>query len=232
MSPTPIEKLEKCIAKEWAWRRKELTSFALSVFLSEDQKSSPPTVHENTLLKVFVVLLYSHWEGFVISAAKDYCEFLNSEELKYRDLAESFTVFCVLDKFDGEFPKKFGACADAIAIVNGKLDTNLKINTRKYITGKSNLDSNVLKDIVHKLGFSFAPYELQANLIDEVFLGLRNAIAHGEQRMLKKTEIKELYNKVVDMMENFKNQIASSVQDKTYLRPHPILITSGDEMRE
>lgn len=222
MNPTPIEKLEKRLAKEWGWRRKELTGFALTVFLSEEQRSPTPTIHENTLLKMFVVLLYSHWEGFLISAAKAYCEFLNGENLKYRDLADSFTVYCILEKFDGEFPKKFGAYADAVAIVNGGLNENLKINTGKHIRGKSNLNSNALQDILQKLGFSYTQYELQANLIDEVFLALRNSIAHGEQRMLNKPEIKELYVKVVNMMETFKDQIASSVQEKTYLRTHSI----------
>lgn len=219
MNLTPIDKLEKRLAKEWAWRRKELTGFALlSVFLSEEQRSSAPTVHENTLLKMFVVLLYSHWEGFLIAAAKAYCEFLNSENLKYRDLVDSFTVYCILDKFDGEFPKKFSACADAVTIVNGGLNEHLKINTSKHISGKSNLNTEVLKEILQKLGFSYTPYELQANLIDEVFLALRNAIAHGEQRELNKAELRELYGKVIDMMEIFKDQIANSAQGKTYLR--------------
>lgn len=217
MNLTPIEKLEKRLAKEWAWRRKELTGFALSVFLSEEQRSSAPTIHENTLLKMFVVLLYSHWEGFLIAAAKAYCEFLNAENLKYRDLVDSFTVYCILDKFDGEFPKKFSACADAVTIVNGGLNENLKINIGK-ISGKSNLNTEVLKEILQKLGFSYIPYELQANLIDGVFLALRNAIAHGEQRKLNKAELRELYDKVIDMMVIFKDQIANSAQEKTYLR--------------
>lgn len=218
MNITPIEKLERHLAKQWGWRRKELTSFALSVFLSEELKSTTPTILENTLLKMFVVLLYSHWEGFLISAAQAYCEFLNDENIKYRDLADSFTVYCILDKFDGEFPKKFSACIDAVAIVTGELNENLNINTAKYISGKSNLNSNVLQDILSKLGLNYANYELQANLIDESFLGLRNAISHGEQRMLSKPEIKELYEKILLMMETYKGQIASAAQDKSYLR--------------
>jgi hypothetical protein len=203
--------LEECIDKEYSWRRKELTNFKNTTFTSRKAL-------RNTFAKMLIVLLYSHWEGFIKKAAIAYCEFLNSKGIKYCDLEDNFKVYCILNKFDGNFPyKKFGSYIDVINIINSKLDEKLNINAEKYVDAKSNLNSDVLKDIVQKLGFNYAEYELQENLIDNTFLSLRNAIAHGEYKEIDEKTVEELYEEIINLINCFKNQVSNSVCNHSYL---------------
>jgi hypothetical protein len=206
--------LEDCIAKEYSWRQKELTNFKNTAFSS--RKS-----HRNMLIKMFIVLLYSHWEGFIKNTAIAYCEFLNSKSMKYHELQNNFKVYCILNNFEsGHFPyKRFNAYIDIINLLSDyRMDDILYIDYQKYIDTQSNLNSNVLKDIIQKIGFSYTEYELHANLIDETFLKLRNAIAHGEYREIDEETVEELYEKIINLINCFKNQILNAVCSKSYLK--------------
>ncbi len=203
--------LEQRIDNEYSWRRKELTNFKNTAFTSRN-------AHRNTLVKMLVVLLYSHWEGFIKNTAVFYCEFLNGKSIKYCDLEDNFKAYCILNKFNGNFPyKKFSSYIDVINIINSNMNDKLNINTEKYVDTKSNLNSDVLKDIVQKLGFNYSEYELQENLIDNTFLNLRNAIAHGEYREIDENTVKELYDEIINLIDCFKNQISTSIYNKNYL---------------
>jgi len=94
----------------------------------------------------------------------------------------------------------------------------MKINPEKYIDTKSNLNSEVLKDITIKLGISYEPYELKENFIDESFLKLRNSICHGERFDVRLNEFKDLYQEVMNLMVVFKNQLSNQICQKSYLR--------------
>ena len=203
--------LESFIDKEYGWRRKELTNLMNITFTSRDAL-------RNTLAKMLIVLLYSHWEGFIKQTAIAYCEFLNYKNLKYHDLKDSFKAYCILNEFDHNFPhKKFSSYIETIAIINSKMDKKLTIDSKKYIDTQSNLNSDVLKDIVQKLGFNYTEYELQENLINLTFLELRNAIAHGEYRKIDEETVKNLYDEIIALIDCFKNQIANSVCCQSYL---------------
>lgn len=203
--------LESYIDKEYGWRRKELTNFSNTAFTSR-------AALRNTFFKMLVVLLYSHWEGFIKSTSVAYCEFLNGKGIKYSELKNCFKVYCILNEFDGNFPStKFSSYIEAIAIIDGKLDEKLNINTELYINTQSNLKSAVLKDIIQKLGLDYTEYELQENLIDQSFVVLRNAIAHGEYREIDEVTVKKLYEEIINLINCFKNQILNSVCNKSYL---------------
>jgi hypothetical protein len=143
---------------------------------------------------------------------------LNGKGIKYSELKDSFKVYCVLNKFDGNFPsKKFSSYIEAITVLNNDLDEKLRINTELYINTQSNLKSAVLKDIVQKLGLDYAEYELREQLIDQRFVVLRNAIAHGENREVDEATVKELYEEINKLIDCFKNQMLNSVWNKSYL---------------
>jgi hypothetical protein len=204
--------LEDYIAKEFSWRRQELTNFKNITFTGRK-------VLKNTNAKMLIVLLYSHWEGFIKNTAIAYCEFLNNKGIKYCDLEDNFKAYCILNNFeDNNFPyKKFSSYIDVITILNSKLDDKLNINAEKYINTQSNLNSVVLKDIVQKIGFNYFEYELQANLIDNTFLALRNPIAHGEYREVDEKTVEDLYEEIINLINCFKNQILNAVTSKSYL---------------
>lgn len=128
-----------------------------------------------------MTLLYSHWEGFVKKISIAYCEYLNFQGLRYQALIKNFHVCALINEFQGQYPpKNFKSSYSIVPGESLRLSGKLKIDSEKYIDTQSNLNSAVLKELTQKLGISYAAYELKENLIDERFLGLRNAISHGE----------------------------------------------------
>ena len=205
-----LDELEQLIAHEFSWRRKELTNFKnLSV--------SAKKPIQDTLLKSSIALLYSHWEGFVKKVSIAYCEYINHQGLSYGMLINSFSVCAVLNEFQGQYPHKNFKSLFKVISDKDMFSKSCKIDTEKYIDTKSNLNSDTLKEITQKVGVDYSLYELKENLIDERFLGFRNAISHGEYRSISEEDFIDLYTEITSLINTFKNQIINAAVQKSYL---------------
>lgn len=212
MKVRSIDELEQTIAKDFAWRRKELTNIRNLCLSSKKQMKS-------TLLKTGIALLYSHWEGFVKKSSIAFCEYINGKGIAYNDLTYNFHVCAILECFQGQYPHK--NFKSVLILVDGSsipLNKKCKIDTEKYIDTKSNLNSEVLKEITMKVGIDYSLYELKENLIDERFLGFRNAVSHGEYREIDETDFIEIFHEITNLIETYKNQILNSAIQKSYLK--------------
>ncbi len=210
MKVRSIDELEGLISREFAWRRKELTNLKnLSLSAKEPLQS--------TLLKSSIAMLYSHWEGFIKKSSIAYCEYINHQGLNYGELIGNFSVCAVINEFQGQYPHK--NFKSIFKVLNDKslYAKSCKIDTEKYIDTGSNLNSNVLKEITQKVGVDYSFYELKENLIDEKFLGLRNAVSHGEFRSISEGDFVELYTEITSLINIFKNQILNAAIQKSYL---------------
>jgi hypothetical protein len=211
MKVRSLDELENIISREYSWRRKELTNIKNLTLSSRSHIKT-------TLLKSSLTLLYSHWEGFVKKISIAYCEYLNFQGLCYQDLTQNFHVCALINEFQGQYPPR--NFKSSFGIVTGeslRLSEKLKIDSERYIDTQSNLNSEVLKELTQKLGISYSAYELKENLIDERFLGLRNAISHGEYRCIEEEDFIDLYEEITSLIDIFKNQIANSAIMKEYL---------------
>ena len=204
------EELEDYISKEFAWRRKELTNLRNLALGAKDST-------KNLLLKACITTLYSHWEGFVKNISIAYCMLLNTRKLKYSELIDNFKVYSILNSFKEGFPhKRFKSYLEVVNILNTVMSDNLVIDYDKHIDAKSNLNSEVLFDIIQKLGLDYTLFELKENLIDEKFLGTRNAISHGEYREIELDTFNDLYDEITDLINLFKNQILNATYTESY----------------
>ena len=86
----------------------------------------------------------------------------------------------------------------------------------KNVIQTSNLSSSVLREIVCMLGLDYSFYEPKNILIDEKLLKMRNEIAHGNYISIDQKEYDELYFKVIEMMDTFRNQIDNCAATKKY----------------
>lgn len=211
MKVRSLDELENIISKEYSWRRKELTNIKNLTLASRSHI-------KETLLKSSLTLLYSHWEGFIKKVSIAYCEYLNFQGLCYQDLVKNFHVCALINEFQGQYPpKNFKSSYCIVTDESLRLSEKLNIDSEKYIDTQSNLNSGVLKELTQKLGVSYSAYELKENLIDERFLGLRNAISHGEYRHIKEEDFVDLYEEITSLIDSFKNQICNSAIMKGYL---------------
>ena len=81
---------------------------------------------------------------------------------------------------------------------------------------QSNLSTVVLRNIVETLGFDYSSYEIKEKLLDERLLRNRNRIAHGEYVEVSESEVLELQDECIGLMEIFRNQIDNAVTLRTY----------------
>ncbi|MTJ55459.1 hypothetical protein FJR38_23660 [Anabaena sp. UHCC 0253] len=225
MKVRSIDELEEIIAQDFSWRRKELTNLKNLCLSSKNQI-------KNTLLKSGVVILYSHWEGFVKKSSIAFCEYINGKGIPYNQLICNFHVCAILEYFQGQYPhKNFKA---ALSLVDGsgiQLSNKCSINSEKYIDTKSNLNSEVLKEITMKIGIDYSLYETKENLIDQRFLGFRNAVSHGEYRDIEESDFLELFGEITTLIEIYKNQILNSAIQESYLKIHNSSTLSSPEIK-
>jgi MAE_28990/MAE_18760-like HEPN len=212
-----IDELEQIIAKEFSWRRKELTNIK-NLCLS----SKKPI--KNTLLKLGISILYSHWEGFIKQSSIAFCEYINGKGISYDKLIHNFHVYAILECFEGQYPhKNFKSALRLVDGISIPLNNKCKIDSKKYIDTKSNLNSEILKEITMKIGVDYSLYELKENLIDERFLGFRNAVSHGEYREINEEDFIGIFDEITALIEIYKNQILNSVIQKSYLKVHTVV---------
>ena len=208
-----LDDLENFISREFSWRRKELTN------LRNLSLSARKTV-QSSLLRLSLTALYAHWEGFIKSSSRAYIEYLTSQGVPYYKLNKNFQAFALMEHYSQPGISRqieFTTCMDFLDLSRVDMHRSFKVDSTKYIEAKANLKSDVLRDIVQKLGISYEPYELKSKYIDETFVGLRNAICHGEYRELRPEEFDEIYAEITSLMEVFKGQLLNCTYQKSYL---------------
>jgi hypothetical protein len=88
----------------------------------------------------------------------------------------------------------------------------------EIIETKSNLSSEVLKEIIHTLGLNYKEYVSNAKTIDETLLKNRNNVAHGNYLLMDVKEFLYLHGIIIDLMDLFSNQISNAASTKAYKR--------------
>jgi hypothetical protein len=73
------------------------------------------------------------------------------------------------------------------------------------------------------LRLDYSPYETSEKIIDSKLLGRRNFIAHGQAMPVDLSEYIDLHDRVVILLDIFKNQIENSAVTKSYLRNWKLL---------
>ena len=81
---------------------------------------------------------------------------------------------------------------------------------------KSNLNSEVLREIVASLGLNYSPFATKEKLLDEKLLANRNSIAHGRHEVMAAKEYLSLHEDVFGLMQDFYNQVENAVLRKQY----------------
>lgn len=207
-----VSQLSDQLSEEIAWRKKELIYVKTLI-----DKNRYKTV-QSTLLRSGTAILYAHWEGFIKNAATSYVEFVARQNLKYSELTPNFLALAVkkqLDEAQGSYRAViFTKVVDFL--VTG-LESNCSIQWDDAIKTKSNLNSEVLRDIMCILGLDYSLYETKEKIIDETLLRSRNEIAHGQYLLIEFNQYMELHHEIISLMDLFRDQIENAAISKAYL---------------
>lgn len=216
MSIRTVEQLSDAMSAEIIWRKRELTALRLLVEgnLTMDRRSA--------LMRGAVALLYAHWEGFIKAAGRAYLEFVHFQRLTYRQIAPNFVALGVAGRLHkASSTTKIRAHLDVVGFFFESLGERCVLPYRDGISTKSNLSSDVLREIVETLGLEYAEFQTKEKLLDEMLLKQRNTIAHGEYLMTTIEAYMDLYEQVLQMMETFRTQVDNAAALKLFLAEAP-----------
>lgn len=214
MNLKTVDALSDKLDYEMSWRRIELTNIKFNV------ENVEGTVL-NTNLRSSLVLLYAHWEGFVKKALTYYLEHVSKQKLPNNQLKHNFYALEIhsdMQLFNETNKNKLHT--KIIDSILGNMAKESSIPYKNKIDTKSNLKSELFKELMFTVGLDSSQYETYFRLIDERLLGTRNQIAHGEelkQLQLTKDSYLELHKKMTELMDALKEQIINAAMNKLYM---------------
>jgi hypothetical protein len=202
--------LVEVLDAEFAWRRKELTSVLTDVKTAHDDCRSPR-------LRAATALLYAHWEGFVKASSEVYLEFVAQRRLRHSDLNDGLLALALRSRLNSfQSNNDVSSHLEFIRFFQNELTSRAVIPDLAGTRPGANLTSKRLKAIILSLGLDYSPFELKENLIDSQLVGWRNTIAHGKGLCPKEEEFYSLYEQIVLLLRNFKDQISNAVILRAY----------------
>lgn len=222
----PIEVREQ-MEEEFSWRKQEM--IFLKNMLAEINKEDSQDKYRKSL----IVMLYSHFEGFCKTSLLIYVNYINSLNLKRKEVNENLRAASMNDIFkkydnpdkkcdifrrtlpdDTVIHKEFRK-VDFVIQFNDFLEEINRLDD-DIINTESNLRFPILQKNLYRLGIDyekFRPFEKNINQL----VNLRNSIAHGSEKMgIKENVYNKLENSIFDTMNNLILIINEIVQEEQF----------------
>lgn len=206
------------VDEELSWRKLDLMRIKQLILKNENTPIS------KTILRAAVPMIYAHWEGFIKEIALSYLNFVSIRGLKYREHNKGVLALHIKWRF---FPKssQYTELERALQLydfIDSEFDTRSNIKAiPEPIKTNSNLNFDVLKEILTILDIDHSKFEAHKAFIDSQLLDARNGIAHGEYREIDMALYTQLNDVVLNLLEEFKNEIENKVVQKAYKRVSP-----------
>lgn len=194
------------------WRRKELSDIKLAI-RNTTENSRP------ALLRALITMTYAHWEGYVRMCATKYFQYLSIRKMPYKDFEKQILINNYLVRLDAFFQNKHNVrdrCNFIEEILESK-DNRFSYVNPQLIDTKSNLNTDVIRDLCVICGIDTSYFEEKRSFIDIILLKRRNAIAHGQQEVIGESEIDDIVGDAIALMVAFKSLLENKVYTKAYL---------------
>jgi hypothetical protein len=209
--PYTEENLSNLFDVDLIWRRKELSDMKAAI-RAADLPAKP------VLLRALITMGYAHWEGFVRTCANRYFEHLTLRRKLYSEFERQIYINTFLVRLDALHQSRVSLEARC-KLINDILDgTGGRFGylNPSLIDTKSNLNTDVIKDICIICAVDSSHFEAQRTFIDILVLKRRNAIAHGQQEYIHVDEIDDLVNNVLALMDHFRSLLENKIYLKQY----------------
>lgn len=193
------------------WRLREMSDLKSAINLADE-------VAKNVLLRALVTLCYAHWEGSVRLAAQKFLEHVALRKFTFQSLDAQFLRnyflprLAALSTTKSSIPDRCKLLDDIL----GAKELRYSKANNDLVSTRSNLNSDVLRDICLVCGVDFAPFEADCDFIDIFLLKRRNEIAHGEDTRVGVSDVDALIDRTLSLMRGFGNAIENRVYLKNY----------------
>jgi hypothetical protein len=225
-----LDRLFDGLDSDLAWRKKEVSS--LYIMLREN--------NSELILKSCILLLYSHWEGFVKNASKLYIFFVSKKKIKVALLSNNFKAICLKGHAKNvddtrncltlsneiKLLSLISGCEDKLFTLSG---TFLNDGSGgDIIDTAGNLSYEVFRNIMHVLGIDEKnSIKTKSHYIDSMLLRNRNKIAHGNKSKLYADDSDDfeidteqfyrLKKLIFSLMDNLSLELKSHAENDFYL---------------
>ncbi len=149
-----------------------------------------------------------------------YLEHIVDQKLHNNELKPNFYAMSLSSEFEQfKSTKKVYPYINLTNTILNSTNSIPQIQSDKIIDTKSNLNSELFKELMALLDLDSSIHDTSFNLIDERLLARRNGIAHGENRKrfpLDKEEYYDIHVRIVQIMDDLATQIKDSAINKSY----------------
>jgi hypothetical protein len=206
------EQLYEELDRESSWRKRELVTFEIMSRMGRDHQVE-------AIRRAGIALLYAHWEGFIKACGTSYVNFVSYRRLKNNQLAPNFLALAMKSKLSAATESKKAPIFVSVArMFTDGLADDADVPWDGSVQTKSNLSAERFQDIVISLGLDYSPYAVHEKTVIERIREDRNGIAHGKYLSVKPDDYKRLHDRIMELMNEFKNQIIDAVRDDRFLR--------------
>ena len=228
------------LERDFSWRGIELTSLILLHGSREDL----------IIPKSIILLLYSHWEGYIKNACKQYLVHVSGKGISVERLTKNFLAISL----KGYAKKTLESSSslnlvNEINLVNGIHDSQNNnfsipqtiVNERHkaFIDTRDNLNLKILNSFCSIVGIGKVNMiEGRENYIDKELLAQRNAIGHGNkvhpdsaEFSLHIDEITTLRDVIFMLMTYVQDELIYFAENELYLAENQEQVAARKELR-
>lgn len=203
--PRTPDEFSRQVQQDFLWRFKEITDIKSSIGKASSFLSS------NTAIRALVVLTYAHWEGHIKYCAERFADYLSMRRMRFRELSDHFYEVRFAREIQNSGRLSLEDTCALVKKVRSSTDDRFSHFPRDIIDTKSNLNSDVLKNICMICGIRFELFQPHADFIDRILLARRNAIAHGENSLVFAVDPDDLSERTITIMRTFRDECEASI---------------------
>lgn len=202
------DKLLDIIDEEYTWRFHEIANIKTEV-----KSMNPSNKKLAPMVRSLVMLSYSHWEGFVKYSTRYFFDYLSFLAL---DLSQTNPAL-VASSLSYDIANR--GKVDSIQLIQKVLtDKSFKpVYHGEIMTDpNSNLNFKILEIIATNIGISISSLTIKKTKLDEIILGRRNKMAHGENDSIDKNYGVEVADASLELMNDFKTLLQNMIATEGY----------------
>tara|TARA_R110002072_G_scaffold33030_11_gene100282 strand:- start:408 stop:1154 length:747 start_codon:yes stop_codon:yes gene_type:complete len=214
------------IESDLGWRKKEVSNLLL--LENEDIQI--------LIIKSTLLLLYSHWEGFIKNACKAYLEHISNKKININELTDNFKAITLKGLIQEVYKSRETlTLSNELNFLQNVSGANNKVfsvqknfftieKDKSIINTKDNLSLKVFKSLLRIIGIDYSDsIDTKSVFIDEKLLGNRNKVAHGNKIEsidddfdLSLDELKEVKDVVFYLMDIFSEDLIYFAENELY----------------
>ncbi len=194
--------------------------------------------HKDIFSTQSISMIYSVWEGFVQKSFNFYIDELNKINFEFYDLHDEIVIhhmensFKQFKEYPGNDNKKI-----KFFISLKEFHVNNDCSISRIINTESNVSFNVLNKLLKSFSLEKFPEHWKdyahpnPNLKEslDLFLRLRNAVAHGDDLVSEDKVDQKVYIRfkkmVTDLMYEIRSKMLNGIENKTFLKSSPNIET-------